>query len=286
MMKPAVILFALLLLLLLTGGIPVSGGVHAYGVFYSPVFILLLALLSGLSVWCCVRRGFLLKQAGFYFAHLGVAVILAGAFAGYLAGEKGMLQLSLRSRQFAGGIQRPDQSRVAFGFEVAAEEFKVEFYPPVYQLYRPLPPEKIRSGQMPFEAAGEFSPDGRTEWDLGEYGRFEVASLWNELEQQWIPRYPLGDGAMLFLAGRTPRFYGVTLRIRDGEQEKKLPVSINHPAGYRGWRFYLMSYDQAAQRTVQLSARRDPGRGAVIAGIWMLIAGTCLLCFRREGGVQ
>jgi len=64
---------------------------------------------------------------------------------------------------------------------------------------------------------------------------------------------------------------------------KKLPVSINHPAQFKGWRFYLMSYDQMRQSYVQLSVRRDPGRNAVIAGIWLTIIGTFVLCFRREG---
>jgi cytochrome c biogenesis protein ResB len=98
----------------------------------------------------------------------------------------------------------------------------------------------------------------------------------------------LDDGAFLHLAGQTPSHYGVTLQISDGEKELELPISINHPAGYKGWRFYLTSYDQRSRSYVVLSARRDPGRGTVIAGIWIVMIGTFVLCFRKTsiGGVE
>ena len=137
---------------------------------------------------------------------------------------------------------------------------------------------------MPSKKAGEFSADGPKEWDLGEAGIYAVSNLWNEVSQEWISRTRIPNGAMLVRMGQTPSFFGVTLLIRDGDFEKKLPISINHPAGYKGWRFYLTSYDQKARRFVQLSARRDLGRSAVIAGIWMTMIGTFALGFRRAGG--
>ena len=273
-MKFSIVIFCALVFLLLTGVIPVGGGLHATAVYYSPVMILLLLLLSILSVRCCLKR----RSIGFYLIHLGVVVILTGAFIGYVAGTKGVLQLSLMPQRPAGQLLTQKGGTVSFGFDVAAEDFQVKFYPPLYQLFRKLSPEEAVPGQMPYKPAGEFSTDGQGVCTVEGFG--PVSNLWNEARQEWTQRKMLPDGSILNLAGQTPSYFGVTLLI-DG---KKLPVSINHPAQYKGWRFYLMSYDQMRQSYVQLSARRDPGRDAVIAGIWIVIIGTFVLCFRRQAG--
>jgi len=277
-MKLAVIILSALILFLLAGVIPVPGGLHADSIYYSPVFMLLLLLLSLLSIWCGLRRKFGLKQTGFYLVHFGIVLILAGAFAGYLVSVKGVLQLSVKPSVATDRLPIAGHVPVKFGFDVAAENFQVKFYPPMYQLFRALPPEKAVPGQMPYEKAGEFAADERGVCMIKGFG--PVSNLWNEARQEWTERKMLPDGSVLHLAGQTPSFFGVTLLI----EGQKLPVSINHPADYKGWRFYLMSYDQQNQSYVQLSARRDPGRNAVIAGIWVVIAGAFIFCFRKEGG--
>jgi hypothetical protein len=276
-MKPAILVLGALIVLLLTAVIPVPGGFHANAVYYSPVFMLLLLLLSLMSIRCCWYRKFGLKQSGFYLVHLGVILILAGAFTGYMAGTKGTVQLSLKPQQAVGQLLTAEGAPVDFGFDMAAENFQVKFYPPMYQLYRKLPPEETVPGQMPYKLAGEFSAGENGVCIIKGVG--PVSNLWNEARQEWTQRKMLPDGSILNLAGQTPSFFGVTLLI----EGQKLPVSINHPASYKGWRFYLMSYDQQNQRSVQLSARRDPGRNIVVAGIWVVIAGTFIFCFRKNG---
>ena len=277
-MKLVVLLMGALVLFLLAGVIPVPGGLHVDSIYYSPVFMLLLLLLSLLSIWCGLRRKFGLKQTGFYLVHFGIVLILAGAFTGYLIGVKGVLQLSVRPPVATDRLPMTGHAPVKLGFDVAAENFQVKFYPPMYQLFRALPPEKTVPGQMPYEKAGEFAADEQGVCKIKGLGA--VSNLWNEVRQEWTERKMLPDGSVLHLAGQTPSFFGVTLLI----EGQKLPVSINHPADYKGWRFYLMSYDQQNQSYVQLSARRDPGRNAVIAGIWVVIAGAFIFCFRKEGG--
>ncbi|QHI70647.1 cytochrome c biogenesis protein ResB [Tichowtungia aerotolerans] len=272
-MRFGIVIFCAVILLLLAGVLPVGNGMSARAVYYSPLMILLLALLSGLCVRCCFKR----RPLGFILVHFGVVIILAGAFVGYVAGTKGSLQLSLQSPRPQGRLVTQDGATVDFGFDVAAEDFEVWFYPPVYTLYRPLPPEEILPGQMPFEKIGELNPKGRERLQVGDV-QLPVSTL--RKNGEWVERYRFADGSFLFRGSPTPSYYGVTLLI-DGE---KIPVSINHPADHHGWRFYLVSYDQRARRYVQLSARRDPGRGSVIAGIWIVMIGTFVLCFRKTGG--
>ena len=277
-MRFAVVILCAVILLLLAGVLPVGKGLSATAVYTSPVMILLLALLSAASIKCCFKR----RPVGFILVHLGIVIILAGAFVGYIAGKKGTIQLQMFRPVAASGLTGANP--VPFGFEVAAKDFEVKFYPPVYHLYRELPRDQLQPGQMPFEKTAEYDMTGKDFIDVQGIGRIEVSNLWNDARGEWTSRRMLDSGSFLHLASQTPSHFGVTLQIADGEKELELPISINHPAGYKGWRFYLTSYDQRSRSYVVLSARRDPGRGTVIAGIWIVMIGTFLLCLRKTGG--
>lgn len=285
-MRTGITLLSLIVLLLLVAVFPVPGGRSAEAVYYSPVFMLLLALLAASCAWCCLRRRLRAREAGFWLTHFAVVVILAGALAGFLFGVKGYLRLAVQTGQYTDELQVDEENSEPLGFEVGAEDFTVEFYPPHYQLYLPLPPEEVEPGQMPYEPAGEYATAGTREWDLGAQGSFAVSNLWNEAREEWEPRYPVPGGGVLGMTKQTPSFFGVTLLIRDDGRELKRPISINHPASYGGWRFYLMSYDSRNRAYVDILARRDPGRNWVISGIWMLIAGVFILSFRRTKEAQ
>ena len=274
----------LVVLLLLTAVLPAGHGHDATAVYYTPVFILLLALLSAVTLVSCWRRKANWKQLGFYLMHIGVVVILGGAFAGYVAGEKGNLQLQLLRPEAVNAL--PGERPVPLGLEVGAKDFEVKFYPPMYEFYRQLHPDDVVPGQMPFEKVCEYDVTGKESLDLGDLGSIPVASLWDEARGEWTQRRMLDGGSLLHLASQTPSHYGVTLQIVDGDHEVELPISINHPAGYKKWRFYLMSYDQRSRSYVVLSARHDPGRDWVIAGIWATMIGSFMLGFRREGGAK
>jgi cytochrome c biogenesis protein ResB len=82
-------------------------------------------------------------------------------------------------------------------------------------------------------------------------------------KQELVLRFAADDGAL-------------------SERSVEKCVTVNHPAVHGGWRFYLMSYDREAQEYVVLLARRDPGRGIAIAGMFCLMAGVALTCFVRR----
>lgn len=275
-MKFAIVLMSAVVLLLLAGVLPVGNGREATAVYYSPMMILLLGLLSGSSLVCCWRR----RALGFVWVHLGVVIVLTGAAIGYFAGTKGSLRLSLRAPAPVSVLKTAARSREPLGFEVAAQDFEVCFYPPTYKRFRRLPADQLQPGQMPFEMGEEFSVDVRlSEWQVA--GQ-RVARSALEVGGEWRERVRLSDGSVLMRQPMTPSHYGVNLMV-EGEA---FPVSINHPATCRGWRFYLTSYDRANRSYVELSARRDPGRNVVIAGIWMVMVGMFFYCFGKTGKAQ
>jgi len=284
-MRTGIVLLGLIVLLLLVAVVPVPGGLSASAIYYSPLFILLLALLCGSCVWCCLQRRPSSRKLAFLLVHLAVVLILAGAFAGYLFGEEGNLRLPLGARHYADSLP-PDTRAEArprpLGFEVAADDFQVEFYPPRYTLFALLPREEVERGQMPYEAVKDYDIGSADTLSIEGVGELAVSNLRNEADGTWLPQYRLPNGMVLSLSRQTPAFYGVTLLLRDGELETERRLEINAPASYGGWRFYLMSYDSRNRSYVDLFVRRDPGRAAVIAGMWILIAGVFLLAFQRR----
>ena len=224
-MRFTVIILALLVLFMLAGVLPAPGGAQT-AVFTTPVFVILMGLLAVASLGCCWKQGLAWRKVPFGILHLGVVVLLVGAFIGFMGGGKAVLELPLyggRALWEWGGGGGAEPLRPGFG--VSASDFKVEYY-----------------AQKPDASAR--------------------------------------GGAQVI-----PRHYSAKLRFMDetgATQESAL--AVNHPAGYRGWRFYLMSYDRQAMSAIIVLAKRDPGQVWVLAGIWMVILGTFGVCFMRQGG--
>jgi len=262
---------------MLAGVLPVVGGEPLVG-FRSPVFIGLLAALVVSLVVCCFRRKWSFKRAGFLLCHVSVIVILAGAFAGFLFSKKTTFSLPVSEAHAFRNLPTSEGGTIALDFGITVKNFRVEYYTPGYRLYRP--PADPQKGDAVFEGEFRFSREGVL--DLGEHGRPDVSDLRDESTGKWKRRHVLKSGWALHMTHPAPRHFEATLRFTD--EDKDFPLTVNHPVSHEGWRFYLMSYDEKARRSVVLSARRDPGRIAVIAGFWMLMAGVAVLCFRKTGG--
>ena len=220
-MFTVVILFGLLVLFMLAGVFPVQGGIQT-AVFYTPVFLLLMAILATLSLTCCWRKkDVFLRKIGFHLTHLGIIVILAGALIGYLTAKKSEFALPISGTHEIKQIPTPDgQSSYDLDFSIAVTNFTVDFYEQA----------NGRSAGTPkhFQASLQITPQNSP---------------------------------------------GITHKLE-----------VNHPVEHTGWRFFLMSYDTESRRYVVLSARRDPGRNIVFAGIAMLMFGCSIMCFRNSEG--
>ncbi|MBR5295964.1 MAG: cytochrome c biogenesis protein ResB [Clostridia bacterium] len=84
------------------------------------------------------------------------------------------------------------------------------------------------------------------------------------------------------------KFYEATLRIMpEGSREvESYSLTVNHPHREDGWKIYLMNYDRAEGNSVQLLFKYDPGEYISLAGIWLSIVGSVLMCLvrKREAG--
>jgi len=272
----------LIVLLLLAAVLPIAGDRSAAALYHSPVMILLLGLLAGACVWCCRKKRSGWRLIGFLLAHLGITIVLAGGMLGFLFGMRAMVRMPVHAESPLDTVTVDGQRQVPLGFKIAARDFRVTFYSPTYVRWHPIPPDQVGPGEVPFRSGQEFETGNADEWDLGDGQTLTVSNLWNSFRSEWVPQYSLPDGSLLAISRQTPSFFGFTLVVIDGDERREIPVAVNKPASYGGWIFYLMSYDAQGRSYIDISVRRDPGRGAVITGIWMIIAGIFILSFRRS----
>lgn len=281
----AVCIMVVLVLFLLAGAIPIYGGTQII-VFHTPVFVLVAGCLVVYLIVCSCRLASL-RQAAFLLTHLGAVLILAGAFAGFLAGKQGEVSVPVGHEYALSEIPTRDGKVARLGFDVSVTNFAVERYAPDYALHVPAGSTASSSGSdenrgYTFVKKVRIGKDGFLRLDKHEH--LDGAALRNE-KGEWTKQHTLSDDRVLQSLGQVDRHYSAALRMTgDDGAARATELTVNHPVEHRGWRFYLMSYDTEREQTVTLAARRDPGRKPVIGGIWALMIGTALLCFRKRGG--
>ncbi|MFC1467523.1 cytochrome c biogenesis protein ResB [Verrucomicrobiota bacterium] len=265
-MRFCIVLMSAIVLFMLAGVTAAPSGEALPYLFKSPLFIALGFVLGIANLVAVIKRW---NKPGFVLMHLGITVLLTGAFIGYVNGKKGSMTVGLNHPP-VNQMQLDDGSKLQIPVRVEALEFNVEYYSPVYTR------DVFKGGQ---QAAGDIVLNvDAAEVQVEGYGPVAVDDF--RMGRLWLPRVVLEDGSVLVRQSLTPKKYETKLRF-DGEIEAA--VIINYPVTYKGWRFYLMSYDQRTMRYVVLSARYDPGRPLVVAGIWMVIVGSFVSTFFPGG---
>jgi hypothetical protein len=277
-MTAALCVFCLLTAFMLAGAIPSAEGDQTV-IFRTPMFIAVAGTLAVLCCWCCVRRRRMWTRLGFQAAHLGVACIAVGAAVGHFGGTSTDFRALVGMGAYTDRLPTRTGDVIQLPFEVSVSDFDVQFYTPDYTLYR-----EDEAGRR--VVVGTFRPGKDGGLELGPHGTVPAARLRDE-HGHLLERIGL-EGGLVLEAGRgTPRHYEATLSFRTLQgPERAHELAVNHPVKVQGWFFYLFSYgtDEAGRTYVDLTARRDPGRPVVVAGIWMTIAGIAAICLRKRPG--
>jgi hypothetical protein len=283
-MKFAVWVLGALVLLLLVGVLPASG-TRLDGVFRSPVFVALLGIVACANVVAitamlrqCMRNRLLaLKQVGFFLSHLSVVLILSGGFLRYLYGLEGMFLVPVTadvaiSDSYDGGLE--------LDFELTADDLQIEYYEPThYDLFVLSPGDDPQNASHAFSRKVRIPDAGKVMLD--DANAIDLADLKHE-SGGWKTFYQMDDGSVLQIS-RTVKHYAaqVSFLSQNGDVVKS-EIAVNHPLSFDGWRFYLMSAKEG-QPYIVLSGKRDPGWPLVHTGIWMMMVGVAITCFRKAG---
>lgn len=80
------------------------------------------------------------------------------------------------------------------------------------------------------------------------------------------------------------KYYEATLMIiPEGTRDVTyVPLIVNKPYRYGGWKIYLMGYDGETGATVSLLFKKDPAEFVSTAGLWMIISGSVVMCLLRK----
>lgn len=269
-----IILFSATVLFLLAGALPCPGGDAAL-IFRSPVFIAILGIISILSLYCCWKK---MRHPHFMLSHLGAVVILTGAFTGFLFGKSTQFNMPIMPAMLVDKIAAPGGASWNLGFSFSVADFKADYYNPDYSLFIP---DKTKKDD--FRKSGTFSTEKVSTIDLGKWGSVPISNLKDEKTGKWTDRFTFDNGCTLMSENAVPKDYEAKIRIvpKNGN-EFASSLKVNSPVSYEGWRIYLVSFDGDRKPYVQLLAKKDPGRTTVIAGIWMLMIGTFIICFKRK----
>lgn len=266
------VLLAVVVLFVVAGAFPVRGGQQTV-VFETPLFLAVVALGALAMLAACFRRRPPLRQISFALAHAGLVLLLAGATVDWLRGLRiGGVRLPVAMGHAVDQLRTADGQRVELGFALEVKDFSVDFYDPVYSLFRP---DEQRPGHMAFVR----KIDPRVPATLRRIPGGALTPEDLRANGQWRLEIPLADGWTMQKQPEVPRWYEARVRTVVDGSERSATLAVNHPVVANGWQVSLVSYGTAPVRFVELAFRKSPGRRLVVAGIWSVIVGVALLCF-------
>ncbi len=275
-LKASVWIMGLLAVMLTAGALMSSFGLWE-DYYKSPFFLVAVIVFCIVTLWGVLRFPFSWKKIGFYLCHVGIVLVVVCGFVSWLTLKETSFSIPINPNAFYGEVLQDDGSELEFGFEISLKSFTVEKYEADYRLYKNT---EMNAEDVLIETVIQ---NRRGVYDLGEYGSVPATLL--KKNGEYVDTYLLNNGCLLVKLPEVDKSYEGILQIRDGEV-KQVSIGVNQPYTYKGWKFYLMGYDEETLQSVYLYVKKDPANVPFAVGIWMIILGTfgeCLPLVFRKG---
>ena len=95
-----------------------------------------------------------------------------------------------------------------------------------------------------------------------------------------LEQHALKNGYLLKLLKPIDKQYKAVLRfITEDNSIIEQEMAMNKPVDFKGWRFYLNSYNPQAFNYIIVTARRDPGRKIAITGMILFMIGVAMIFY-------
>jgi len=312
-LMPIAVAIMFTLVILVVNGSIAGKGVYNELFFGSSVVMVALATLGLSSFICSIAYCFQCKKpfkiAGFVICHLGVVLFLIGAAIGHFKGvntgqvlyirniDDAQVPVEAQNMPYSWIMYRDGQVFAKpFNFDVRLVKFEIDYYQPdllIYRKNKDVSDKKTNKPTMKLVKTISILPNSKIVnlkiKGLKDENIIEIAKLHPPFsDKKWLKNYKINEQYALVIR-LTPKEYRATVKVFEKNKEViEKVLRVNHPLTYKGWRIYYFDYDRRGYDTfdkprfIITSAKKDPGRGCVVAGIWMLIIGTAILCFRRE----
>ena len=279
-LQASVLIMALIGIFLTLGSLIASFG--AWKNYYQfPLFIAMIVAFTVVLIICLVRFRFSFKKIGFYLCHVGLCITVIFSFVSWIFLKDSTFSIPIDPNTYYREVAQEDGSVLDFGFQISLAAFDVETYLPTYCLYD-------ESGEMTPEHVliETVSQNRKGMYDMGKYDTVAADQL--QASYGYAAVYKVEGVGLLVKQEEADKNYYAELHIQDGE-EHTVTLSVNKPYTYRGWKFYLMGYDEAHGQYVDLYVKKDPANIPLAIGIWMTLVGTFVECFHlfeRKGAEQ
>ena len=281
------------------------------GVFSSSWFLALMCGGALNILACTVKQWKLLKlRPGVFISHLAVMLMFIGGAVHGLFSVRGTLALEAGQAkgEFAGDAGEP----VAMPFEILLKDFQIRYWDAEKHVIHALKKREdpgqdgedlLESVEVEPGKDAHFNSTGAELSIIKFYPNFSIGSSGpvtvNEARENPALTLRLKDGKAgktSYLFANHPDFHGVPdmggiryvyeyrpgrikqfesrIAVLEGGVEKmeKL-ISVNSPAGYKGYRFYQSGYDAKNLNFSSIQVSKDPSVALIYAGFAALMIG-------------
>lgn len=288
-------------------------------VFSSSWFLALMAggFLNMLA--CTVKQWKVLRlRPGVFLSHLGVMLMFVGGAVHGLFSVRGTL--ALETGQVRAEFDGDSGGSVALPFEVTLKDFQIRYWEQEKHVIHALKKfdEPGHEGEDLLESL-EAAPGAEAHFKapaaglavLKFYPNFSIGndgpvSVDEARENPALTVRLLGDkaGKTSYLFANMPDFHGVPsldgIRyvyeyqpgrvkqfesriavLEDGAEKMEKIISVNSPAGYKGYRFYQSGYDPKRPGFSSIQVSKDPSVAFIYAGFALLMIGLTMAFWKE-----
>ncbi len=270
-LKVTMTVFSVLILLLIAFGIAQLCGWEWPTEFSAANWVMSVAL----GIFCVLLavslfgQKFNVKRLGSYILHFGFVAFLTGCLIFTASGVQVLTSVPVNNSVAYSTLQKSDGSLLELGFSFGLDNFNIEYYDPVYDVY-----EMTADGAKKVKTDIQLNRDGV--FDFGKYGgKYTLASLsdgYGGIREQIDL-----NGNYVALVRRAVKKYTATVSFFEGKDRTVKQLTVNHPLRKKGFKIYLMSYNDAS-RTATLLFKKDYGEWLSTSGLVLIMGGTFFHC--------
>lgn len=233
------------------------------------IMTIMLLVFAVITVLGMVGQKFNAKKIGFYLLHIGMVVFLVGSLVYSIFGEYANVSVPVSSSATFSSIEKENGDKIDLGFEFGVTNFKVEKHDPVYDIYQIKGDKtKILRQDIGVNSQGYF--------DFGKYGKIHADELMSGGQMQ--ETINLASNIKAFVRMPVKHYEGTVKFYKKNDYTGKAKkIEVNYPLRYKGWKIYLMSYNQSTNM-VSLAFKFDPGEFLSTTAILLMCIGAVHCC--------
>lgn len=272
-LKPTMIIYSVLILLLFCFGIAQLCGWVWPTEFSAANWVMSIAL----GIFCVIiflgmfGHKFDVKRLGSYFLHFGFVIFLLGCLLYTATGVSVMTTVPVNNGAAYNKIETADGEILELGFSFGLDNFKIEYYDPVYDVYK-MTDDRAKLVKSDFE----FDKDGY--FDFGEYGNGKKYHIDSLIDRNGKIKEEINLGNnYVALVRMGVKKYTASLTLIDGNERTQKELIVNYPVRKKGYKIYLMSYNESS-RSASLLFKKDIGEPFSTSGLILIMGGTLFHC--------